>query len=47
VSKGQEFAWAFKGLASSFALSKVAPNGFLDRDLMVYVWPNAQDLADK
>lgn len=47
VSKGQEFAWAFKGLASSFSLGKVAPNGVLDRDLTVYVWPNAQDLADK
>jgi hypothetical protein len=47
VSNGQEFAWAFKGMSSSFALNKVAPNGALDRDLTVYVWPNARDLADK
>jgi hypothetical protein len=46
-SKGQEFAWTFDGVASTFALSKVAPTGALDRDLIVYVWPNAQDLADK
>ena len=45
VSNGQEFAWAFKGLASTFPLSKVAPAGALDRDLKVYVWPNARDLA--
>jgi hypothetical protein len=47
LSSGQEFAWAFKGMSSSFALNKVAPNGALDRDLTVYVWPNARDLADK
>ncbi len=43
---GQEFAWAFKGMSSSFALNKIAPAGALDRDLKVYVWPNARDLAD-
>ncbi len=47
VSNGQEFAWAFHGMSSSFKLSKVAPTGVLDRDLTVYVWPNARDLADK
>ena len=47
VSKGQEFAWAFNGLASSFDLNRVAPSGVLDRNLKVYVWPNAEDLADK
>ena len=47
VSNGQEFAWNFKGMSSSFNLSKVAPTGALDRDLTVYVWPNARDLADK
>ena len=47
LSNGQEFTWAFKGMSSSFALNKVAPNGALDRDLTVYVWPNARDLADK
>ena len=45
VSNGQEFAWAFNGMSSSFNLNKVAPGGALDRDLMVYVWPNARDLA--
>ena len=35
LSNGQEFAWAFKGMSSSFALNKVAPNGALDRDLTV------------
>ncbi len=34
-------------MSSSFDLNKVAPNGALDRDLTVYVWPNARDLADK
>jgi len=47
VSNGQEFAWVFDGMSSSFKLSKVAPTGVLDRDLTVYVWPNARDLADK
>jgi len=47
VSNGQEFAWAFNGMASSFDLSKVAPAGALDRALAVYVWPNARDLSDK
>ena len=46
LSNGQEFAWAFKGMSSSFALNKVAPAGALDRDLTVYVWPSARDLAD-
>ena len=48
VSNGQEFAWDFNGMSSSFNLGKVAPAGALNRDLMVYVWPNARDLtADK
>jgi len=47
VANGQEFAWAFSGLASSFDLNRVAPSGVLDRNLKVYVWPNAEDLADK
>lgn len=46
LSNGQEFAWVFKGMSSSFALNKVAPNGALDRDLTVYVWPSARDRAD-
>jgi len=32
---------------SSFDLNRIAPNGVLDRRLKVYVWPNAEDLADK
>ena len=47
LSNGQEFAWAFKGMSSSFDLNKIAPAGALDRALKVYVWPNARDLADK
>src|SRR5712671_4351253 len=40
VANGQEFAWAFNGMASSFDLNRVAPTGTLNRDLKVYVWPN-------
>ena len=48
VSNGQEFAWDFRGMSSSFNLNKVAPTGALDRDLTVYIWPSARDLsADK
>jgi hypothetical protein len=47
VANGQEFVWAFNGMASSFDLNQVAPTGALNRDLKVYVWPNAEDLADK
>src|SRR5882762_9452741 len=47
VANGEEFAWAFNGLASSFDLNRVAPTGTLNRNLKVYVWPNAEDLADK
>ena len=46
LSNGQEFAWAFKGMASSLDFNKVAPAGAVDRALTVYVWPNARDLAD-
>lgn len=47
LSNGQEFTWAFNGMASSFKLSEVAPAGALDRELTVYIWPNARDLSDK
>jgi len=47
VTSGREFAWAFRGMASSFDVNRVAPAGILDRDLKVYIWPNAEDLADK
>src|SRR5438876_415237 len=47
VSNGQEFAWAFNGLSSSFDLDRIAPSGVLDRHLKVYIWPNAEDLSDK
>ena len=47
VTNGREFAWAFRAMASSFDLNRVAPAGILDRDLKVYIWPNAEDLADK
>src|SRR5258707_12961446 len=42
VANGQEFAWAFNGLASSFDLNRVAPTGVLDRNLKAYAWPNAE-----
>jgi len=47
VANGQEFAWAFNGMSSSFILNRIAPAGSLNRDVKVYVWPNAEDLADK
>src|SRR6267378_5286198 len=47
VANGQEFAWDFDGMYSSFDLNRIAPSGTLDRTLKVYVWPNAEDLADK
>jgi len=47
VSNGHEFAWDFDGMYSSFDLNRIAPSGVLDRNLKVYVWPNAEDLADK
>ena len=47
VANGQEFAWAFNGMSSSFDLNRIAPSGTLDRNLKVYVWPNAEDLADR
>jgi len=47
VANGQEFAWSFDGMSSSFALDRIAPSGTLDRRLKVYVWPNAEDLSDK
>jgi hypothetical protein len=47
VANGREFAWAFNGMSSTFDLNKVAPAGSLDRDLKVYVWPNAEDLTSK
>jgi len=46
VASGQEFAWAFNGMSSSFALNRIAPSGTLNRDLKVYVWPNAEDLSN-
>ncbi|HEX4797735.1 MAG TPA: CzcE family metal-binding protein [Burkholderiales bacterium] len=44
---GRDFAWAFNSMSSSFDLNRIAPAGTLDRNLKVYIWPNAQDLADK
>jgi Heavy-metal resistance protein CzcE len=46
VANGQEFAWAFNGMSSSFALNRIAPSRALDRDLKVYIWPNAEDLSN-
>ena len=43
VSNGREFAWAFKGVSSSFDLKRVAPAGSLDRSLTVYVWPDLNE----
>ncbi len=46
VAKGQEFAWAFDAMASSFDLEEIAPAGTVDRKLMVYIWPNAGDVSN-
>ena len=46
VSNGREFAWTFNGMSSTLDLKRIAPEGALDRRVMVYVWPNAQDISD-
>jgi len=33
-------------MSSSFDLNRIAPSGALDRNLKVYVWPNAEDLSN-
>jgi hypothetical protein len=46
VANNQEFAWAFDAMASSFDMNRIAPAGALDRKLVVYIWPNAEDLSN-
>jgi len=46
VANNQEFAWDFDALSSSFDLKRIAPAGALDRKLVVYIWPNAEDLSN-
>src|SRR4029077_10383160 len=46
VANNQEFAWDFDAMASSFDMSRIAPAGALDRKLVVYIWPNAEDLSN-
>jgi len=45
-ANNQEFAWTFDAMSSSFDMNRIAPAGALDRKLVVYVWPNAEDLSD-
>jgi hypothetical protein len=46
LANGREFAWAFKGMAGTIDMAKIAPAGAVDRPLTVYVWPSARDIAD-
>ena len=46
VVNKQEFAWDFDALSSSFDMKRIAPAGALDRKLVVYIWPNAEDLSN-
>ena len=45
VSNGREFAWYFDGLAqpSAFDLTQIAPAGFVDHSVTVYVSPGERD----
>jgi len=45
VSKGREFAWYFDSLAQPrpFDLMEIAPAGFVDRSVKVYVSPAERD----
>jgi heavy-metal resistance protein CzcE len=46
LANGQEFAWAFNGMAGTLDMSRIAPAGAVDRALTVYVWPSARDLSE-
>jgi hypothetical protein len=45
VSNGREFTWYFDGLAQpgAFDLMRIAPEGFLDHGVTVYLSPSAID----
>jgi hypothetical protein len=47
VSKGREFTWYFDGMAQPrpFDLTQVAPAGFVDHSVTVYVSPSGRDLV--
>jgi hypothetical protein len=47
VSNGQAFTWYFDGMAQPrpFDLSEIAPAGFVNQGVTVYISPNAQDFA--
>jgi len=46
VSKGREFTWYFDGMAQPrpFDLTQLAPAGFVDHSVTVYVAPSGRDL---
>ena len=46
VSNGREFAWYFDGVAQPrpFDLNQIAPAGYVDRSVTVYVAPSGRDL---
>jgi heavy-metal resistance protein CzcE len=45
ASNGREFAWYFDGLAqaTAFDLTQIAPAGFVDHSVTVYVSPSERD----
>ena len=43
VANGQEFTWEFDGVAQSFDLKQVAPQGAIDHDVSVYTATTAMD----
>jgi heavy-metal resistance protein CzcE len=47
VSNGREFTWFFDGVAQPrpFDLTEIAPAGFLDHGVTVYVSPNERDFS--
>ena len=47
VSNGREFTWLFDGVAQhgAFDLMQIAPAGFLDHSVTVYVSPNERDFT--
>ena len=46
VSNGREFTWYFDGVAQPrpFDLAQIAPAGFVDHSVTVYVSPSDRDL---
>jgi hypothetical protein len=45
VANGKEFAWDFDGVAQSFNLKQIAPEGAIAQDVEVYVALTEDDLG--